>query len=190
MIKIQNFILKQNKLFAFAFLPIMLGASGLLSSTISIINPNRSHGTMSQSELYSEKIEKIRTYMNKRYMPLANNAEDFVLAANKYGLDYNLVAAMAVMESSGGKALEKGGLDHGECKYNPLGWGSCDNGYEYNSYKEAIYDVSAMLSGAKPSKYYNASMTIKEKLAKYNSVNPTYYDKVMLIMKGIDNQEI
>ena len=190
MIKINNFILKQNRLLVFAFLPMMMGLSGLLTGTISVINTDDVNETLSQKDIYSEQIEKIRVYMSNRNMPLANNAEDFVLSANKYGLDYNLVAAMAVMESSGGKALEKGGADHGECKYNPVGWGSCDKGYEYKNYKEAIYDISAILGGAKKSKYYNAGQTIKEKLSYYNSVNPTYYDKVIFIMKAIDNQAV
>ncbi|MCX8513931.1 MAG: hypothetical protein ORN26_02930 [Candidatus Pacebacteria bacterium] len=115
MTKLHNLILKQKVLYVFAFLPMMLGVSGVLPGSLSVIEDGMTISeTLSQSDINAEKIEKIRKYMSDRDMPLADNAEDFVLAANRYGLDYRLLAAIAVMESSGGKKMTG-------CTYNPFG---------------------------------------------------------------------
>ena len=186
MTKLHNLIIKQKGLYVFAFLPMMLGVSGVLPGSLSVIEDGiTTTETLSQSDINAEKIEKIRKYMSDRDMPLADNAEDFVLAANRYGLDYRLLPAIAVMESSGGKKMTG-------CTYNPFGWGSCRKGFSYKNYKESIYDVASHMGGARDStsKWYSASKDIKDKLKLYNSVNPTYYNNVILTMNNIDNQKV
>ncbi len=74
------------------------------------------------------KAQKIETFfrVNRKNAPLADYAEKFVEVANKYGLDYRLLPAIAVMESGGGKSLFR--------SYNAWGYGK----YSFNSFEEGI----------------------------------------------------
>ncbi|OGC42218.1 hypothetical protein A3K02_01545 [candidate division WS6 bacterium RIFOXYD1_FULL_33_8] len=76
------------------------------------------------------KVNNIRTYLQKRNSPLADYAEVFVDAANTYGIDYRLVAAISIIESSGGL--------HTFRTYNAWGWGKMN----FDSWEEGIWTVS------------------------------------------------
>ena len=81
-----------------------------------------------EQDLNYQKAKKIETYfrVNRNNAPLADYAEKFVEVANKYGLDYRLLPAIAVMESGGGKSLFR--------SYNAWGYGK----YSFNSFEEGI----------------------------------------------------
>ena len=67
--------------------------------------------------------------------PLKSNAKTFVDVADKYGIDYRYLPAIACMESSCGKNLIPG-------TYNPFGWGIYGSNYiSFASYDEAIEAV-------------------------------------------------
>ena len=102
----------------------------------------------------------------------------FVLVAEKYGLDWRLLPAIGVRESSGGKAA---------CSYNAFGWGSCKLGHNFHSYEEAIEAIGRNLGGAnKATARYYAGKSTHEKLYHYNgSVEPPYIGEVIAIMEKI-----
>ena len=111
-------------------------------------------------------------------MPLFGTGMTFVLVAEKYGLDWRLLPAIAIRESSGGTAA---------CGHNPFGWGSCKL-HNFGSYEQAIEALGKNLGGANPrtSSYY-AGKTTMEKLYHYNgTVLETYPDEVAKIMKMIE----
>ncbi|MHB8652009.1 MAG: hypothetical protein ACYC8S_02635 [Minisyncoccota bacterium] len=117
--------------------------------------------------------EQIDTYFKERDMPLAGYGEAMVAAANKHGLDWRLLPAIAVRESSGGKQM---------CGNNPFGWGSCK--IKFKSIDEAIETIALNLGGKNPatSAYYGGTTT-RGKLHQYNgTVVPTYVDEVFAIM--------
>jgi len=80
------------------------------------------------------KIENIRNFLIERNSPLAQYASEFVYAANEYGIDYRLVAAISIVESSGGI--------HNFKPYNAWGWGS----YGFDDWKDGIWSVSKGLA--------------------------------------------
>jgi hypothetical protein len=126
------------------------------------------------------RIEKISSYYNRFNLPLAKNAKDFVYFADKYEIDWRLVAAIGMIESTGGKhACSK-------VSYSAFGWGSCK--INFSSYKESIDVISKNLAGKnkKTAKYY-AGKDIKGILEAYNppSIVPDYADKVMHEMEII-----
>lgn len=129
-----------------------------------------------------EKAAKIDAYYAKYDMPLKGTGMKMVLAAEKHGLDWRLVPAIAVRESSGGK---------NDCKNNPFGWGSCKIGFE--SYDHAIEVVALNLGGDNPktARYYEGK-TVRGILQTYNppSVVPTYADEVIAIMNKIENIKV
>ena len=74
------------------------------------------------------KAQKIETFfrVNRKNAPLADYAEKFVEVANKYGLDYRLLPAIATVESGGGKSNFR--------SYNAWGWGNKG----FTSFEEGI----------------------------------------------------
>jgi len=80
---------------------------------------------LNEDKLKAQKIE-LFFRINRNNAPLADYAEKFVEVANKYGLDYRLLPAIAVMESGGGKSLFR--------SYNAWGYGK----YSFNSFEEGI----------------------------------------------------
>ena len=127
-----------------------------------------------------QKADAIDSFYKSRSMPLAGQGMNFVLASEKFGLDWRLLPAISVRESSGGKA------DIGN---NPFGWGSCK--IKFASYRDAMEAVAKNLGGANPgtARYY-AGKTSKEKLYYYNgTVLASYPDEVLAIMKMISTTE-
>lgn len=88
------------------------------------------------------KVAKIRTYLEGRNSPLAEYAEEFVKAADKYGIDYRIVAAISIIESGGGKNNFR--------PYNAWGWGKKG----FANWTEGIWAVSAGIG-----KYYSKGLT-------------------------------
>lgn len=132
-----------------------------------------------------EKAEAIDAYFAKRDMPLEGTGMKMVEEAEKNDLDWRLLPAIAVRESTGGKF---------ECKKvpnNPFGWGSCKIGFKTN--EEAIETVARNLGGNNPktAKHYDEKTT-KEILRAYNppSVVPKYAEQVMSIMDSIGEADV
>jgi len=77
-----------------------------------------------------EKTAKIRTYLEGRNAPLASQAEVIVEAGYLYGIEPEMIAAISVIESGGGKILFR--------SHNAWGWGS----YNWSSWEEAIHSYA------------------------------------------------
>jgi hypothetical protein len=164
-----------------AFLPIFAFPGSSLENFAATTSMEDSEAAVTIEDIRKERAAKIEKYYSDRSMPLAVNAMDFVLTAEKYGLDWKLLPAIAVRESSGGKNA---------CYNNPFGWGSCK--IKFDSYKEAIDAVGRNLGGANPkTASYYAGKTNEQKLYYYNgTVVPTYPKEVMKIMDRLDKIEV
>ena len=122
---------------------------------------------------YENKVRKIRTYLAGRNSPLADYAEEFVKAADHYGIDYRLVAAISIIESGGGIKNFR--------PYNAWGWGKSG----FSSWKEGIWAVSKGLG-----KYYAGGRTTPQTIApRYCPPNATAWaNKVSYVMGVISSQ--
>ncbi|MHB1117918.1 MAG: hypothetical protein ACYCZ7_00085 [Minisyncoccota bacterium] len=130
--------------------------------------------------LAKERADKIDAYFAKRSMPLEGYGAKMIAEAEKNDIDWRLLPAIAIKESTGGKFA---------CGYNPFGWGSCK--IKFKSFDAAIETVAKNLGGNNPTtaRYYQGTTT-KEKLHHYNgSVVPTYTAEVMEFMKLIEQEE-
>lgn len=133
------------------------------------------------TQIADTRAERIDAYYEAREMPLAGYGEQFVKVADEYGLDWRLLPAIAVRESSGGKRLMNN---------NPFGWGSAKIPFE--DFTEAIDVVGWNLAGNNPNtaRYYKDTDSY-EKLYWYNgTVLPSYPDEVVSIMDLIGETEI
>ncbi len=99
--------------------------------------------------------------------------DTYIHAADQNGIDYRILPAISVQESSCGR--------HYPLRTNNLwGWDSARTGFA--SIPEGIGFVSAQLAGGR----YYAGKTIDQKLRAYNP-NPVYAGKVERLMKEISN---
>ncbi len=135
---------------------------------------------LNQAIAQKTKADSIDTYFNERDMPLEGMGMKMVLEAEKNELDWRLLPAIAVRESTGGKFSCK------KVKFNSFGWGSCKIGFSSN--EEAIETVARNLGGNNPNTdHHYAGKTTKQILQKYNppSIVPHYAQQVMSIMDDI-----
>lgn len=131
-----------------------------------------------QDAVNQERGRKIDTYFKDRNMPLAGFGLKMVQSAEENGLDWRLLPAIAVRESSGGKQA---------CGYNPFGWGSCK--INFKSFNEAIDTLAKNLGGNNPRTASYYSGTTERKLHHYNgTVVPTYTQEVLNIMSTIGDK--
>ena len=138
-----------------------------------------------KSEIVSivdNRAEKINAYFSQHNLPLEGFGEKMVAEADLHGLDWKLIPAIAMRESTGGKFACK------NATFNPFGWGSCK--ISFDSYDHSIEVLARNLSGNNPktSHYYDGK-DIRGILETYNppSVIPKYADQVMKIMSDIEN---
>lgn len=124
------------------------------------------------NEVNDIRVAKIKAYLSQRAAPLADYAKDFVAAADKYGIDYNIVAAISIIESEGGKHTFK--------PYNAWGWGKTG----FSSWEEGIWTVSKGIS-----KYYAKGMTTPRSIS-YSYCPPSsdsWASKVKSVMNTIES---
>lgn len=133
----------------------------------------------STSAIQENRASKIDAYFAKRNMPLAGYGAKMIVEAEKNDIDWRLLPAIAIKESTGGKFA---------CGYNPFGWGSCK--LKFKSFDDAIETVARNLGGNNPNtEQYYKDKTLIEKLHHYNnSVVPTYTAEILEFMDLIEKE--
>lgn len=135
--------------------------------------------------LAKAKADAIDSYFKKHDMPLEGMGKKMVEEAEKNELDWRLLPAISVRESTGGK------FDCIKVTYNPFGWGSCKIGFSSN--EKAIEIVAKNLGGNNPNtaRHYDNKDT-KEILRAYNppSIVPRYVEQVISIMNEIGDKDL
>ena len=137
------------------------------------------------AQILKAKAEAIDAYFAEHNMPLAGTGMKMAKEADTNDIDWRLLPAIAVRESTGGK------FDCKKVENNPFGWGSCKIGFKSN--EEAIETVAKNLGGNNPNTaHHYDNKTIKQILRAYNppSIVPRYAEQVMSIMKNIGDAEI
>ncbi|HAS80453.1 MAG: hypothetical protein UR25_C0001G0056 [Candidatus Nomurabacteria bacterium GW2011_GWE1_32_28] len=135
------------------------------------------------NDLKVKKAEAIDNYFKSYNMPLSGMGMKMVEEALKNDLDWRLLPAIAVRESTGGKFECK------KVKNNAFGWGSCKIGFDSN--EEAIETVARNLGGNNPkTERYYADKDIKGILQAYNppSIVARYAHQVISIMESIGDE--
>ena len=102
----------------------------------------------------------------------------FINSADKYQLDWTLVAAISGVESSFGRRIPAN-------SYNAWGW---DNGnYKFSSWENGIDHVNKILK----EKYFDRGLkTIKQIGPKYAPPSHTWSDKVLYFTTQLEQTEI
>lgn len=134
----------------------------------------------------AERAAKIDAFYTVRgNLPLAGYGLVMVQAADKYEVDWKLVAAIAYNESTAG--LHECPPKNGVKTYNSFGHGGCTR--TFKSYEEAIDTVTRNVAGLIPStaSYYK-DKTLEQKIESYNPshINPRYQYLVKYVMNKIE----
>ncbi len=138
--------------------------------------------TPEEEAIRAERAAKIDALLEKYNSPLAGYGRKFVDEAEKNNIDWRLVVSISGIESTFARHSCK------KATNSFLGYGSCK--MSFKSADEAIERVSMSLGGNNPNTahHYDGKTTLQI-LRKYNSVIPTYPQKVTQIMKMIDATE-
>jgi hypothetical protein len=133
-----------------------------------------------QAEIMLARAGAIDAYFKAHGMPLAGLGKKMVQEAEKNDLDWRLLPAIAVRESTGGIHACK------KAAHNFFGWGSCKISFE--SAEKAIEILAINLGGKNPkTEHHYSGKTTIEILRKYNppSIVPKYAEQVISIMNTI-----
>jgi len=138
-----------------------------------------------KEQMLKVEAEAIDSYFDEHDMPLKGTGMTMATIADQNGLDWRLLPAIAVRESTGGKSACT------KATHNFFGWGSCK--VSFKSDEEAIETVAKNLGGNNPStaKHYD-NKTVKGILHEYNppSIVPRYAEQVMAIMNTIGDVDM
>lgn len=163
--------------------PLLPPSTAVSSTRAYLILPEESAEQVWEKEAREEReerIAKINAFFASRNMPLAGTGKAMIAAAQENDLDWRLLPAIAVRESSGGKQM---------CGANPFGWASCK--ISFKNIGEGIEVVARNLGGNNPNTAHYYSGDTREKLHYYNgTVIPTYTDEIFAIMGMIERQEV
>lgn len=125
------------------------------------------------------QVNSVRDYFSRRGVPpLTNHASSFVDEADKYGLDYRLLPAIATVESGGGRAIPYQ-------SFNAWGWGvcsGCKSGGKWSNWDQAIAAMSHNIRN----RYYNRGLTVPETIGRVYAADPNWSAKVRNEMNKIN----
>ena len=125
-----------------------------------------------------ERIDTLRAYLLKHNSPLTDEASHFIAEADRLGLDWKLVAAIAGTESTFGIHVPAG-------SYNAWGWGiptGAQSGIAFGSWRQGIPTVSEGLK----ERYINRGATSIEKIGRIYAASPRWAGNVRFFLNRIE----
>lgn len=134
----------------------------------------------------SSKLDK-RTIILKKYLakynsPLEDNAADFIMAADKHGLDWKLLPSIAGVESTFGKYVP-GGLEVKYTSYNAWGWGVYGTQAIYfDSWKDGINIIAESLKA----NYVNKGLDNPYEMNRVYAASPIWGSHVSFFIKDLE----
>lgn len=123
------------------------------------------------------RAKALRAYLEKNNSSLADSAETFVEQADKYNIDWKLVAAISGLESGFGKHIPYN-------SYNAWGWGVYGTNVHYfTSWDDGIETISKGLRKRYMDKW---GATDVYAIGKFYASSPTWAVRVEMFMNKID----
>lgn len=143
------------------------------SNLVGQVPAEPTHSKLESREL-DPRAKVLSQYFASHNSPFEYQAQDFIDASDKFGLDWKLVPAIAGVESTFGKAA---------FGYNAWGWGIYgDNALNFKSWRTGIYTVSKGLKTG----YIDRGLTNPYKMNKVYAASPSWGFKVNFFMNDMD----
>jgi hypothetical protein len=125
----------------------------------------------SSSTQQDPRLTRLQNFFSECECPVAHLAQTFLRAADRHGIDWRLLPAIAFIESTGGKDYRNN---------NVLGWGNGD--IRFRTISEGIRTVAERLANS----IYYRGKNIDQILVTYNP-RPEYRRKVKAVMREIES---
>lgn len=162
----------KRTLFLLLILPLLLPAPKIQAQEDS---PVPTQQMVIEARRLDKRAQVLRDYFARYNSPLEDNAQDFVDAADTYGVDWKLVAAIAGVESTFGKNTPGG--------FNGWGWGVYgDQAVYFSSWRDGIYSVTKGLR----ENYLNRGLTTPYSINYAYATSPYWAGKVTYFMSDLD----
>lgn len=129
--------------------------------------------------LRDERIDRLRGYLSMHHSPLTDQSAHFIAEADRLGLDWKLVAAIAGTESTFGKHTPPG-------SYNAWGWGiptGAQSGIAFTDWKQGITKVSEGLKF----RYIDRGAVSVEQIGRIYAASPRWAGNVRFFLHAIDS---
>ena len=125
------------------------------------------------------RIVVLRAYLDKHNSPLEPHAEDFIDAADEYGVDWKLVPAITGVESTFGKHTPGNALYP---SYNGWGWGVYGTQALYfKSWRDGIFTVTKGLK----ENYINKGLTEPYSINRVYAASPVWGSHVTFFINDL-----
>ena len=201
-----------NRLHSIILLPLLL--TNIVSTDVSALSANTSDAKTEESSSFSLNLNilnlgavgdkdtnyiiddrgaKIDAYFAQWDLPLAGYGDEMVAASDKYGIDWRILPALAMLETTGGKNLcenTRGGM----INKNAFGFGGCS--LYFSTFEQAFDAVAKTISGngEKTSHLYK-DKSIEEILEVYNpketpGITKNYHGKAIKVMNDIESMDV
>jgi len=124
------------------------------------------------------RVDRLAAYLASQHSPLAKDAAHFVAEADRFNLDWRLVAAISGVESTFGKHIPRG-------SFNAWGWGvftGAQDGVHFKDWKEGITRVSEGLR----TNYVDRGTQTIEQIGRIYAASPAWPWKVRFFLTQIE----
>jgi hypothetical protein len=153
---------------------LFIASAGTVSADLNVAGASAQIKTKDSSSSVDYRVVTLENYLESHNSPLAPYSAHFIKTADKYGLDWRLVPAIAGVESTFGKRIPYN-------SYNAYGW--ANGAYHFDSWDESIDVVSKTLR----EKYIDRGATTVNAISRiYAPPSSTWAGKVKFFMKKID----
>lgn len=164
--------MKINKLLLIPILLVTLNGTTFGGQTFLAAAPTPK--SQVEAKQLDKKAQILADYFHQYNSPLENHAQDFVDAADQYGVDWKLVPSISGVESTFGK---------NSYGYNAWGWGIYGNqALGFNSWREGIYTVTSGLKSG----YIERGLTDPFSMNRVYAASPTWGWRVNYFMNDLD----
>jgi hypothetical protein len=170
----------KNLLITFIAISMLLMSRGEANAFKQASGASAQFDLMEVEQKTDDRAEMLASYLAERNSPLAPYAKDFVDSADRYDLDWRLVAAIAGLESSFGQRIPYN-------SYNAWGWGVYgDNVIRFSSWSEGIEVISKGLR----ERYLGDMETNVYVIGPTYASSPTWAVRVDYFMRSIETYRI
>ena len=127
------------------------------------------HIVATGSYRYDSRLARLQSFLEVKYPTIHQLTPDFLVASDRNGLDWRLLPAISIIESSGGKRYKNN---------NIFGWDSCNT--RFDTVRDGIHHVAQRLGH---SRLYR-DKDVDEILSTYNPYR-SYPHRVKAVMRAI-----
>lgn len=161
-------------IFAITIMILVFATAGKVSADVDVAGTSAQIKRDVEPSGLDYRVVILENYLESHNSPLSPYSAHFIETADKYGLDWRLVPAIAGVESTFGKRIPHN-------SYNAYGW--ANGAYQFNSWDESIEVVSKTLR----EKYVDRGATTVNEISRiYAPPSSTWAGNVKFFMRKID----